>query len=87
MSLSLSEFLILGIYISHIAMLLLFVQYIEDRRYALRKMVVEEEKQEEVEEEESSEEELSETSDEEFTMTENPMFNHHEEVTQTSKED
>lgn len=93
---SLYEFLLLGIYLS---LLIAFVVLLQTDRYpqaAAEKLRIllpfkeyeykHEHKHEEADAD-ADESEEAEESEEEFTMSENPMFVHHEEVNPIEKED
>ncbi len=89
-AMSLYEFLILGIYLFFLTWFIVLIQTDRYPQAAAEKLRIllpfrefehEQEQQEEEHEESEGEEE------EEFTMSENPMFAHREEVNPTEKED
>lgn len=87
---SLYEFLLLGIYLS---LLIAFVVLLQTDRYPqaaaekLRILLPFKEYEYKHEHEETDADADAEESEEEFTMSENPMFVHHEEVNPIEKED
>ena len=87
---SLYEFLILGIYLLFLTAFVVFIQKEDYQQAAAEKLrILLPMKEKEIIEENSEEEHVSEEdeSEEEFTMTENPMFNHREESNPIEKED
>jgi hypothetical protein len=91
-AMSLYEFLILGIYLFLLTACAMLVQTDAYPRVAAEKLRIllpspEQDAVEEQEEEEGEVEAGEEEGEEEFTMTENPMFVHREEVTPVEKED
>jgi hypothetical protein len=86
---SLYEFLILGIYLLFLTAFVVFIQKEDYQQAAAEKLriLLPIKEKEIVEETSEQEDELEDESEEEFTMTENPMFNHREESNPIEKED